>query len=62
MRAWSRLYGIVTLEVFGHLDVELVETGALFRAMMRDNGADLALGDDLDRLMGVVDAALARGD
>jgi AcrR family transcriptional regulator len=59
MRAWSRLYGIVTLEVFGHLEVELVETGALFRAMMHDNGTDLGLGDDLDRLMAVVDAALA---
>jgi AcrR family transcriptional regulator len=60
MRAWSRLYGIVTLEVFGHLEPELIETGAMFRAMMHDNGLDLGLGDDLQRLMGTIDAALAR--
>jgi AcrR family transcriptional regulator len=59
MRAWSRLYGIVTLEVFGHLEMELIATGALFRAMMHDNGADLGLGDDMPRLMGVIDTALA---
>jgi AcrR family transcriptional regulator len=59
MRAWARLYGIVTLEVFGHLEEELIATGAMFRAMMQDNGADLGLGDDMHRLMGVIDAALA---
>jgi AcrR family transcriptional regulator len=58
MRAWSRLYGIVTLEVFGHLERDLIETGALFRAMMHDNGSDLALGDDFERLMGVIDDEL----
>jgi hypothetical protein len=61
MRAWSRLYGIVTLEVFGHLEPELIATGAMFRAMMHDNGLDLGLGDDLDRLMAVIDAGLTRG-
>jgi AcrR family transcriptional regulator len=60
MRAWSRLYGIVTLEVFGHLEPALIATAAMFRAMMHDNGLDLGLGDDMDRLMGVIDAALAR--
>jgi AcrR family transcriptional regulator len=60
LRAWSRLYGIVTLEVFGHLDESLVATGAMFRAMMADNGADLGLGDDMARLMGIIDADLAR--
>jgi AcrR family transcriptional regulator len=60
MRAWSRLYGIVTLEVFGHLEPELIATGAMFRAMMHDNGLDLGLGNDLDRLMAVIDAEMAR--
>jgi AcrR family transcriptional regulator len=59
MRAWSRLYGIVTLEVFGHVDAALIATGALFRAMMLDNGADLGLGADMDRLMAVIDKRLA---
>jgi AcrR family transcriptional regulator len=61
MRAWSRLYGIVALEIFGHLSEELVANGAMFRAMMHDNGLDLGLGDDLGRLMDVIDARLAAG-
>jgi AcrR family transcriptional regulator len=61
MRAWSRLYGIVTLEVFGHLEPELIASGALFRAMMADNGADLELGSDLQRLLTVVDAEATTG-
>jgi len=60
MRAWSRLYGIVALEVFGHLEPELIATGAMFRAMMHDNGLDLGLGDDFERLTAVIDAEMAR--
>jgi AcrR family transcriptional regulator len=62
MRAWSRLYGIVTLEVFGHLEDELIATGALFRAMMDDNGADLDLGDDLPRVRAIIGEQLAGED
>ena len=35
MRAWSRLYGIVTLEVFGHLDDGLIASGC---AVSGDDG------------------------
>jgi len=58
IRAWARLYGTVTLEVFGHLDPTMVESGAMFRAMMEDNGAELNLGDDLPRLWQVIEAEL----
>jgi AcrR family transcriptional regulator len=51
--AWARLYGIVTLEVFGHLDPHLVETGALFRAVILEIGASLGLADDWERLRGI---------
>jgi AcrR family transcriptional regulator len=59
MRCWARLYGTVTLEVFGHLDDMLIESGALFAAMMDDNGRDLALGDDWPRLTALVRTELA---
>lgn len=58
IRAWARLYGIVTLEVFGHLDPRLVSSAALFRAVLADCAADLRTSGDLDRIAGLVDAAL----
>jgi AcrR family transcriptional regulator len=60
MRAWVRLYGIVTLEVFGHLDEPLIRSGAMFRAMMADNGAELGFGQDLSRVQEVMEAELSR--
>lgn len=54
MRAWARLYGMVTLEVFGHLDPMTIESGAMFAEMMNDNGRDLNLGDDWERLTGLI--------
>jgi AcrR family transcriptional regulator len=59
MRAWARLYGTVTLEVFGHLDAAMVEAGAMFMASMEDNGRDLDLGDDYQRLLAVIREELA---
>ncbi len=50
IRAWTRLYGTVTLEVFKHVDSGVIASGALFRAMLEDNGRDLNFGDDWPRL------------
>jgi AcrR family transcriptional regulator len=55
MRAWARLYGMVTLEVFGHLHPGLVASGAMFRAMLEDNGAELGFGEDWPRLRELLD-------
>ena len=49
-RAWARLYGIVTLEVFGHINPGLAQSGALFAATMRDIGGDIGLLDEWPRL------------
>lgn len=49
-RAWVALYGTVTLEVFGHLDPRLIESGAVFRAMLEDQAANLGLTDEMPRL------------
>ncbi len=48
--AWARLYGIVTLEVFGHMDPQLTESGALFRATILEIGTSLGLAGDWERL------------
>jgi AcrR family transcriptional regulator len=50
IRVWARLYGTVTLEVFRHMDPAMIESGALFRAMLEDNGRDLGFGEDQKRL------------
>jgi AcrR family transcriptional regulator len=58
-RAWSRLYGTVTLEVFRHIDPRIVEEAHLFRAMIEDQAGPLGLTDDLPRLLELVDTLLA---
>ncbi len=57
-RAWSRLYGTVTLEVFGHIDPRMVEQTHLFRAMVTDQAGPLGLTDELPRLQAFVDGLL----
>ena len=54
MRCWARVYGTVTLEVFGHIDEAMIDSGAMFAAMMDDNGRELNLGDDFDRLRALI--------
>jgi len=58
-RGWSRLYGTVTLEVFGHVDPRIVEEAHLFRAMIEDQAVPLGLLDDLARLRPMLDSLLA---
>jgi AcrR family transcriptional regulator len=60
-RIWSRLYGTVTLEVYGHVDTVIVETGALFRDMIAGCALDTGLAAEAERLLAVLDAELARG-
>ncbi len=49
-RAWARLYGTVTLEVFGHIHPEFISSGALFAATMLDIGRDVGLEQEWPRL------------
>jgi AcrR family transcriptional regulator len=53
-QGWSRLYGTVTLEVFGHVDARLVEQGHLFRSMITDQAEPLGLVPELPRLQGLI--------
>ena len=59
-RAWARLYGTVTLEVFGHVHPGMISTGALFTATMLDIGADLDISDEWPRLQAVARAEAER--
>jgi AcrR family transcriptional regulator len=43
VRQWARLYGMVTLEAFGHLSWALEDSLALFEEMLADNGAEMRL-------------------
>ena len=45
VRQWSRLYGMVTLEAFGHLHWALEDSVSLFEAMLDDLAAELGFGD-----------------
>jgi len=55
-RSWSRLYGTVTLEVFGHVHPAFISTGALFGAAMLDIGRDLRIDGEWPRLQKVARA------
>jgi AcrR family transcriptional regulator len=57
-RGWSRLYGTVTLEVFGHIDPRIVEHALLFRAMMDDQAVPLGLSEELPRLRKLISSIL----
>jgi AcrR family transcriptional regulator len=58
-RAWSRLYGTVTLEVFRHIDPRMVDQAHLFRAMIEDQAEPLGLVEDLPRLRALMTELLA---
>lgn len=55
-RCWARLYGTVTLEVFGHVHPEFIDSGALFGATMLDIGRDLGLETEWPRLQQIARA------
>lgn len=48
LSCWVRLYGLVSMEVFGHLDFALTDAGSLFEAEVRDAAARLGFADDYE--------------
>jgi AcrR family transcriptional regulator len=60
-QGWTALYGVVALEVFGHMDPRVIESGEMFVHVVREFAPKLGLADDLDRLEGIIRARLARG-
>ena len=62
MQSWARLYGTVTLEVFGHCDPRVIESAALFRSMLAGQAELFGITDELPRLAPLIDSWLAAGE
>ena len=60
-QGWTALYGVVALEVFGHMDPRVIESGEMFIHVIREFAPKLGLSDDVERLEGIIRARLAQG-
>lgn len=60
IRSWAALYGVVTLEVFGHMDPRIIESGAMFRAMVTEWMPRLGMAEETERLEALLVSELAR--
>ena len=60
MQGWTQLYGVVALEVFGHMDPRVIESGEMFIDAMRNFVPRIGLADDWPRLEAMVRERLAR--
>jgi AcrR family transcriptional regulator len=59
-QAWATLYGTVTLEVFGHMDPRVIESGALFEQMLHGWMPRLGLDDPEGRYAALLHAEINR--
>ena len=60
IRSWVACYGTVTMEVFGHCDPRIIESGALFREMLVSQSEMLGITAELPRLQPLIDLELSR--
>jgi AcrR family transcriptional regulator len=60
MQGWTQLYGVVALEVFGHMDPRIIESGEMFVDTLRHYAPRLGLEEDWPRLEKLVREWLAR--
>jgi AcrR family transcriptional regulator len=60
-QGWTALYGVVALEVFGHMDPRIIESGEMFIHVVREFAPKIGLADDLDRLEAMIRARIAQG-
>ena len=60
MQAWATLYGTFTLEVFGHLDPRVIDSGMLFASMLGEWIPRLGVDDADGRYRSLLLAELAR--
>jgi AcrR family transcriptional regulator len=59
MQGWTVLYGVVALEVFGHMDPRVIESGEMFIQAVRGFAPKLGLEHDVDRLEQIMRDRLA---
>ena len=60
MQGWTQLYGVVVLEVMGHMDPRVIESGEMFVDVVRRFAPTLGLEADLPRLEAIMRERLAR--
>lgn len=60
MQGWATLYGTVTLEVFGHMDPRVIDSGALFEEMLAGWLPRLGVDDPDGRYRSLLHAEIAR--
>jgi AcrR family transcriptional regulator len=60
MQSWARLYGTVTLEVFGHCDPRILDSAALFRSMLAGQAELFGITHELPRLAPLIEEWLAQ--
>ena len=51
-QGWTTLYGVVALEVFGHMDPRIIESGEMFVHVVTEFAPKLGLADDIDAAAG----------
>ena len=61
MQGWTALYGVVALEVFGHMDPRIIESGEMFVTAVSGFAPKIGLTDDTDRLERIMRERIARG-
>lgn len=59
MQGWTMLYGVVTLEVFGHMDPRVITSGEMFIDTVHAFCQRVALADDWGRLEALLRERLA---
>lgn len=59
MQGWTVLYGVVALEVFGHMDPRVIESGEMFVDAVLRFAPRIGLTDDLDRIEELIRKRLA---
>ncbi|WP_341927794.1 WHG domain-containing protein [Nocardioides psychrotolerans] len=58
MQGWTQLYGVVALEVMGHMDPRVIESGEMFLDVIRNYAPRLGLGDEMPRLEALMRARI----
>jgi AcrR family transcriptional regulator len=60
MQAWTQLYGVVTLEVMGHMDPRVIASGEMFVDVVRRFAPSIGLAEELPRLEAIIRERLSR--
>lgn len=60
MQGWTQLYGVVVLEVMGHMDPRVIESGEMYIDVIRNFTPTLGLEDEMPRLEKLIRERLAR--